>query len=95
MTGESSLGQGQYTGAVDLSERPAGKEANNAMLKLEPNSQVIIRKLKFIEPKTELADVPGGNLLYKYEPVYDKNVECDAETGTFTKQRYNRRRYNS
>ncbi len=83
--GESSLGQGQYTGAVDLSEEwPAGKEANNAMLKLEPNSQVIIRKLKFIEPKTELADVPGGNLLYKYEPVYDKNVECDAETGTFT-----------
>ncbi|HIW74238.1 MAG TPA: hypothetical protein H9684_07930 [Firmicutes bacterium] len=88
--GPSSLGAGRYTGAVDLSAVwPAGKETSSMLLKLEPDSQIVIHKLKFVGPaagpELKPSDVPNGNLLADYVPVVStENAVCDKTTGTIT-----------
>ena len=82
---EGKLPAGDYQGTLDVSAVWKTDNGTDCIaLLLNEYTRVTFRALKFVEPKTESTDVPGGNLLYKYTPACDKNVVCDAETGTFT-----------
>ncbi len=84
--GPSSLGVGRYIGTADLSAVwPTSTGTSQVMLKLDPDSQIRIRTLKFVRLKTELVDIAGGDLLAAYKAAGDLDkIDADTATNTFT-----------
>lgn len=86
---DKKLPAGHYTGSVTPEDIgwDDNMSSDSAMIRLFPETKLVINKMRFVEQKTALTDTAGGNLtaLYKSSVINGtEGIIADDEAGIFT-----------